>query len=157
MTTATDLAHALTLGSALDLLRSRPGGYVLANHWQQGEFHHDVVLRITPTADLPGTCVVIATNCNGGVKEVLCFEEVPSWSALWHDRCPESAEFSGALPTALARVRTEHWFDPCALLADDARSELRAEHRERMPGGGWRRREGGACSATVGTRRREED
>ena len=30
-----------------------------------------------------------------------------------------------------------HWFDPCALLTNDARSEYRPEFRERQPGGGW--------------------
>ena len=30
-----------------------------------------------------------------------------------------------------------HWFDPCELLRDDARSEYRAEFRQRQSGGGW--------------------
>jgi hypothetical protein len=34
-------------------------------------------------------------------------------------------------------LRTEHWFDPCALLGPDARSEYREEFRERQCGGGW--------------------
>jgi hypothetical protein len=37
----------------------------------------------------------------------------------------------------LARATTEHWFDPALLLASDARSEIRAEHRRRQHGGGW--------------------
>jgi hypothetical protein len=37
----------------------------------------------------------------------------------------------------LAAATTEHWFDPCELLAPDARSELREEFRERQCGGGW--------------------
>jgi hypothetical protein len=37
----------------------------------------------------------------------------------------------------LARATTHHWFDPCELLGWDARSELKAEHRRRQPGGGW--------------------
>jgi Ribbon-helix-helix protein, copG family len=41
---------------------------------------------------------------------------------------------------------TEHWFDPCELLAPDARSELRPEYRRRQDGGGWEFSEGGgAC------------
>lgn len=35
----------------------------------------------------------------------------------------------------LAEVRTVHWFDPCALLDHDARSELKPECRRRMRGG----------------------
>jgi hypothetical protein len=81
---------------------------------------------------------VVATNCNGGVKEVLAFGAPPTASALWHWRCPESSEFAGALPTLHARAVTSHYFDPCELLSDNARSELRQEHRERQPGGGWR-------------------
>lgn len=34
-----------------------------------------------------------------------------------------------------------HWFDPCALLAADTRSELRPEHRRMQKGGGWERRD----------------
>jgi hypothetical protein len=49
----------------------------------------------------------------------------------------DAAEFSGDLPPVLGRARTVHWFDPCALLTDDARSEYRPEFRERQPGGGW--------------------
>ena len=43
------------------------------------------------------------------------------------------------LPLArqLGRAQTVHWFDPCELLADDARSELRPEFRRRQRGGGW--------------------
>jgi hypothetical protein len=80
---------------------------------------------------------VIATNCNGGVKELLCLESVPARGALWHRRCPESPEFSGDLPPVLASVRTVHWFDPCQLLEPDARSEYKEEARRRQPGGGW--------------------
>jgi hypothetical protein len=58
-------------------------------------------------------------------------------SALWHWRCPALAEFAGDLPPILDRAVTEHYFDPCELLAENARSELRAEHRQRQAGGGW--------------------
>ena len=48
----------------------------------------------------------------------------------------ENPEFQpGALPIVSA-ARTEHWFDPCALLLPDARSEYREEYRERQCGGG---------------------
>ncbi len=83
--------------------------------------------------------LVVATNCNGGVKEVLCFADVPDRSALWHDRCPDVAGFAGELGPVLARSVTEHWFDPCELLRPDARSELRPEHRRQQLGGGWER------------------
>jgi len=129
----------LTLGSLLESLRLRAGGYGLVAHYQQGEFHHDTVLRVDAArAGLPGQILVVATNCNGGIKELLCFDAVPTHAALWHRRCPDNAAFSGELPALLAAHRTIHWFDPCELLADDARSELRPEFRERLSGGGYR-------------------
>jgi hypothetical protein len=114
------LADKLVLGAVLDELRP----YELIDHWQQGEFHHDTV--------------VVATNCNGGVKEVLAFDERPTRGALWHWRCPDTKEFDGELPAIQAHAVTEHWFDPCELLGPDARSELKPEHRERQAGGGWK-------------------
>ncbi|WP_394835487.1 hypothetical protein LVJ94_00995 [Pendulispora rubella] len=137
------LADTLGLGSLLDEVRHRFGGYELLEHWKQGEFHHDVVVRVPSTANdhlldlLPGPILVIATNCNGGVKEVLCFGEVPERWALWHWRCPHIDDFTGDVPPVLERAITEHWFDPCDLLSADARSELRPEHRQRQRGGGW--------------------
>ncbi len=134
----TELAKSLALGALLDQVRERWGRYELVDHWQQGEFHHDVVLRI-PTAgeDLPGPVIIVATNCNGGVKEVLCFKDVPDRLSLWHARCPENPEFKGPAANALAAAMTQHWFDPCELLLPDARSELREPFRERQCGGGW--------------------
>ena len=132
-----DLGRALGLGALLDVLRARFGAYALVDHWQQGEFHHDVVVRVDARGALPGDVLVVATNCNGGVKEVLCFDAVPDRWALWHRRCPDVDAFAGELAPVLAEVRTPHWFDPCALLADDARSELRPSCRKRARGGGW--------------------
>ena len=131
------LADTMVLGNLLESLRRRFGPYELVDHWKQGEFHHDVIVRLHDRKTLPGKIVAIATNCNGGVKEVLCFDEIPSRSALWHWRCPRVSEFSGSLPPILARATTHHWFDPCELLRSDARSELKAEYRRRQPGGGW--------------------
>jgi hypothetical protein len=136
------LADRMVLGSLLEHLRAELGSYELVEHWQQGEFHHDVVLRVSATARLPGRVLVVATNCNGGVKEVACFREVPDRMGLWRHRCPNNPEFAGKLPEILAREVTSHWFDPSELLGPDTRSELRKEFRERQPGGGWRRREG---------------
>jgi hypothetical protein len=133
------LARFLVLGSLLEDLTRHFGSYELVAHWKQGEFHHDVVLRLPESVatDLPGRVLVVATNCNGGIKEVLCFAAVPDRLALWHHRCPALPEFVGELKPVLARSVTEHWFDPCELLAADARSELRPEHRRRQHGGGW--------------------
>jgi hypothetical protein len=133
------LARHLVLGALLDDLVARFGGYELVAHWTQGEFHHDLVLRLPAVAAsvLPGRVLVVATNCNGGIKEVLAFAEVPDRSALWHHRCPDVAGFGGALTPVLGRAVTPHWFDPCELLAADARSELRPEFRRRQEGGGW--------------------
>jgi hypothetical protein len=133
------LAHCFVLGSLLDEIVRRFGGYELVAHWTQGEFHHDVVLRLPEVAatELPGRVLVVATNCNGGIKEVLSFAAVPDRSALWHHRCPTVPDFEGDLTPILARATTPHWFDPCELLAADARSEMRPEHRRRQHGGGW--------------------
>jgi hypothetical protein len=121
------LAKHLMLGALLDAL----GDYELVAHWTQGEFHHDVVVRARD-------CVlIIATNCNGGVKEVLALRDIPNRRALWHHRCPDVAEFGDGSIEILARAITPHWFDPCELLRKDARSELREEHRKRQDGGGW--------------------
>jgi hypothetical protein len=133
-----ELAESLALGSLLDVLKRRFGSYELIEHFTQGEFHHDVVIKLErPEPVLRGAYLVIATNCNGGVKEVLSFGEVPDASALWHWRCPASPEFTGELPHLLERAVTSHWFDPCDLLRPDARSELRPEFRQRQAGGGW--------------------
>ncbi|MBH23181.1 MAG: hypothetical protein CMH57_01725 [Myxococcales bacterium] len=132
-----EFADAMLLGPLLDRVQARAGGYRLLEHWTQGEFHHDVVLRVEEPGELPGSVLVVSTNCNGGVKEVLCFAEVPERWALWHARCPDVPEFSGELTPLLGQARTRHWFEPCELLAEDARSELRPEYRERQRGGGW--------------------
>ena len=134
-----ELASSLVLGALLAKVVERWGGYEIVDHFQQGEFHHDVVLRVADAAvpELPGTYLVVATNCNAGVKEVLCFSAPPDRSALWHARCPSNPDFSGSLPPLLAASTTVHWFDPCELLTSDARSELREEHRQRQCGGGW--------------------
>lgn len=145
-----ELADTLVLGSLLEEVRTRFGRYELLDHWTQGEFHHDVVVRASAvSASSPGAVLVVATNCNGGVKEVLCFDTVPDRWALWHWRCPQVNDFAGELPPLRARAVTTHWFDPCDLLVPDARSELREEFRERRPGGGWQ-----MASSTCGSARK---
>ena len=103
-----ELSRSLVLGALLDDVRRRWGGYELVDHWQQGEFHHDVVLRVPAAqADLGGQLLIVATNCNGGVKEVLGFAELPARLALWHWRCPENSEFSGTLPPLLGSAAAD--------------------------------------------------
>jgi hypothetical protein len=132
------LAQRLTLGDLLETLRATCGAFDVIAHHTQGEFHHDLVLRVADRRSLPGEYLVVSTNCNGGVKEVLCTEQRPEPRAVWRWRCPDQREFGdGAPPEILAMARTLHYFDPCELLGDDARSELRPEHRERQEGGGW--------------------
>ena len=80
---------------------------------------------------------MIATNCNGGVKEVMAFADVPARGGLWRWRCPQNPEFSGEIPAIAGRAETVHFFDPCELLLESARSELREEYRARQAGGGW--------------------
>ncbi len=129
------LADTLSLSTLLEVLGAEVGEFELLHHWKQGEFHHDVVVAYGAGAD--ARVLVVATNCNGGVKEVLAFRAVPERYALWHWRCPDVADFTGGMPELLARTTTTHFFDPCALLRDDARSELLPEHRVRQKGGGW--------------------
>jgi hypothetical protein len=136
-----ELADTLVLGSLLSEVHGRYGAYELLAHWKQGEFHHDVVIRVA------GRVLVVATNCNGGIKEVLCFRELPERYALWHWRCPQVSDFSGELPELLGRAQTLHWFNPCDLLEEGARSELREEFRVRQPGGGWQMSSCSAASA----------
>src|SRR5580704_11795106 len=64
-TTITALARTLDLGSLLADVSQRYGVYDLVAHWTQGEFHHDVVIRLPEAAlqDLPGRVLVVATNC----------------------------------------------------------------------------------------------
>jgi hypothetical protein len=131
------LADHLVLSALLDELRARFGAYELATHWKQGEFHHDLIVRLPETAHLPGRFLVISTNCNGGIKEILCLAEMPTRGGLWKLRCPTNPEFEGSVPVVLDRAVTVHWFDPCELLTPGARSEYRAECRIRQPGGGW--------------------
>jgi len=132
------LAGTLVLGALLDDVRRAYGSFELVEHWKQGEFHHDVVLRLpVGCSDLPGRVLVVATNCNGGVKEVLCFDDVPPRASLWSLRCPANVDFAAPPAVPLLRSATLHWFDPCELLGADARSELLPEHRVRQDGGGW--------------------
>lgn len=132
------LGEELALGECLRRLYGSLPGVELLEHWTQGEFHHDLVFHLkSPPAWLVGDCIVISTNCNGGVKEVTCLQGVPDRWALWHSRCPDNPEFEGTLGPTLATCRTMHWFDPCELLGDDARSELRPSCRRRQRGGGW--------------------
>ena len=91
-----ELAGTMVLGALLERLRERCGEVTLVDHWKQGEFHHDVVIRVHEPRDLPGPVLVVATNCNGGVKEVLCFSEVPERWALWKHRCPDNPEFESS-------------------------------------------------------------
>src|SRR5688500_454435 len=54
-----ELASSLLLGALLARVSDCWGGYELLEHWQQGEFHNDVVLRIgAPHAGLPGPILV---------------------------------------------------------------------------------------------------
>ena len=130
------LADTLSLKGVLDGLRVF--GWEHVDHWQQGEFHHDVIVRLKQKPPhIDGDVIVVSTNCNGGVKEVLCLGEVPDRWGLWHYRCPENPEFSGPTPDVIGFARTKHWFDPCDLLKSGTRSEYREEYRRRQRGGGY--------------------
>lgn len=132
--TAEFIAQPLYLGG---VLRRMAGvGAEHADHWQQGEFHHDHLFRI-PSPETSDRFAVVSTNCNGGVKEVLVLDGRPERWAIWNWRCPENPEFEGEIPRLLDLARTVHYFNPCELLGEDARSELKPEYRRRMRGGGW--------------------
>jgi len=130
------LADTLSLKGVLDGLK--PYGWEHVDHWAQGEFHHDVILRIRDVPqELPGGVFVVSTNCNGGVKEILCVADIPDRWGLWHYRCPDNPEFDGPLPVVVGCARTTHFFDPCDLLKPGTRSEYREEFRRRQKGGGF--------------------
>ena len=121
----------------LAALLTHYGPCELIDHWKQGEFHHDLVFAVPKDAPSPGPYLVVSTNCNGGVKEIIALASRPKRWALWNERCPDNPAFEGSLPAVLAHVRHTHWFNPCELLRSDARSELRADSRRRQRGGGW--------------------
>ncbi len=131
-----ELSNVLILGELLRRLEQEFGGFELLEHWTQGEFHHDLVLEVDDEV-FPGRCLVVSTNCNGGVKSLLLLEAVPERWALWNHRCPDNPEFEGTISGVLEKARTKHWFDPCQLLVADARSEYKPSHRRRQRGGGW--------------------
>jgi hypothetical protein len=131
------LAVHLSLASLLDQLFAITS-YRVLDYWPQGEFHNDLVLEILdPLPDLPGSILVISTDCNGGVKELFCFSEAPDRWALWHLRCPDNPEFFGSAPLVLGWIKTPLWVDPCMILSPNAPSELLPECRQRQQGGGW--------------------
>lgn len=141
------LAQHLSLGALLDTL-SALTEYQIKHHWPQGEFHHDLVIEIlNPGVDWPGSVWVVSSDCNGGLKEVICLAEVPSRWGLWHHRCPDHPDFSGALPWVYAWIKTSLWFDPCSLLGPDAPSEIKPAFRQRQWGGGWELKEPDASSS----------
>ncbi|HEV2608207.1 MAG TPA: hypothetical protein VGT79_09505 [Xanthomonadaceae bacterium] len=130
------LANTMSLKGVLDGLR--PCGWEHADHWQQGEFHDDVVVRLNQRPpEVEGNVLVVSTNCNGGVKEVLCLDAVPDRWGLWHYRCPDNPEFEGPTPHVRGFARTTHWFDPCNLLKPGTRGEYLEEYRKRQRGGGY--------------------
>ncbi len=136
MTFLEDLARYTAVGTLLE--RLQPFALEHIDHWKQGEFHHDLVVRLKNRPDeLAGPVLVISTNCNGGVKELINLATVPERWALWNYRCPDNPEFEGTIYPVLGLVRTHHWYDPHELLKPDARSEYKPEHRRRQRGGGW--------------------
>jgi hypothetical protein len=127
------LARKLALGPLLDELRVHCGGFRLVDYWQQGEYHHDIVLAVNRKGPLPGSVLVVSTNCSAAVKEVLCFDAAPTRGALWHSRCPRHPRFTGDLPPLLAAARTRRWVDPCTLLDGDGRGPAMYDLTDRQP------------------------
>ncbi len=131
-----NVANTLSLEGVLRKLDG--SGVEHLDHWKQGEFHHDFIIRLTNRpAGIPADVLIVGTNCNGGVKDIICLDQVPERWALWNHRCPDNPEFEGKIGAIRAHVRTRHYFDPCDLLKPDTRSEYRPEFRRRQRGGGW--------------------
>ena len=108
----TELAGVLVLGDLLDRLAQRAGSYELVAHWQEGEYHHDLVLRVA------GDLLLVSTNCNGGIKELLAFAPgapVPTREAIWAYR-----RHGVPLAGLAGASRTLHWCDPDELLEGSA-------------------------------------
>ena len=131
------LAAHLALGDLLSDLHTTIGPSKPIAVWKQSCSHSDLVLFVDHQGKLPGRVLVIAIDCNGGVKEVLCFDQVPDRWALWHWRCPTNPEFEGEIPPLLDSARTQHWFDPNQIVDDNSYCELRPEFRKRLRGGGF--------------------
>lgn len=118
MSVLDELCASRSLGTLLEGLRERYGTYELVACWPQGELHNDLVLRLSPAgAAALAPVVLVSANCNGGIKEVLGFDETPDCDALWHQRCPDNPGFQGELPAIRFSLRTEHWSDPCELVS----------------------------------------
>lgn len=110
------LAGNLALGNLLDEVTQRFDGYQIIEHWEQGEYHHDLLIRVNSPRGLPGPVLLISTNCNAGVKEILCFADTFDRQAIWGHRCPGLPQFKAKLPPILGRIQTVYWIDPCSLL-----------------------------------------
>lgn len=68
METVASLATSLGLGALLDRVDRSCGRHRMLEHWQQGEFHHDLVLVVPePPPTIPGSVLVVATNSMDGV------------------------------------------------------------------------------------------
>lgn len=117
------LAQELLLGHLLQRLQDEFSDFELIAHWTKGEYHHDIVVRLGDHRDLPGPVLVVSTNCNGGVKEVLCFSDPPSQEELW-DLRDENLE-TDELPVVLAAARTIHWVDPISLIRRPTMVDMR--------------------------------
>ena len=78
------IANELSLDRVMPTLKRLFGKFDLFAHWSQGEFHHDLVFVLPKEQDVfDGNVLVVSTNCNGGVKDVLNFDSVPDRYALW--------------------------------------------------------------------------
>lgn len=114
-----ELADQLVLGDVLNVLDRDHGGFELIAHRPKGEYHQDLVVRVN-TGVFGGEILVIGTNCNGGVKELIALSSVPDHSALWRWRCPTAPQFQGTLDDIRGVARTIHWSDPAQLLEETA-------------------------------------
>jgi hypothetical protein len=54
------LADELSSKALLEVLQQDYGGFDLLHHWQQGKFHHDIVLAVKEPRALPGAILVVA-------------------------------------------------------------------------------------------------
>ncbi len=117
------LAQELLLGHLLQRLQDEFSDFELLAHWTKGEYHHDIVVKLGDQKSLPGPVLVVSANCNGGIKELLCFDTAPSEEELWTLRDENLA--TDELPAVLAAAKTIHWVDPIGLVRRPTMADMR--------------------------------
>jgi len=96
------VADALSLHEALAVLETHAPDHRLLEVWRDGEYHYDLVFAVSDFF------LVVAANCNGGVKEALLLDARPGRDLI---RCVRRDGPLRAL-TVLSHERTVHFVPP---------------------------------------------